>query len=266
MKAYLTYFKSELLTGLQYRASAYAGILTQFFWGFVYALIYTAFYSYTSIDSISFEQLMCYVWLNQAFYYLIVFGIYDHEISGSIKDGNVAYQLLRPYDLYNWWYIKHLAKRYSGCLLRFLPVILFALILPSPYGLSLPVSLLAFIMFIITMILGTLIMAAIFMIIQCIGFFTYQDKGISSIICSIGGLLSGFFIPIPLLPNLIINITEYLPFRLIGDLPFRIYSGNIDLAYGIKSIILQVIWIIILTMVGKKIMKFALKKVSIQGG
>ena len=266
MKAYLTYFKSEILVGLNYRVAALSGLSTQFFWGLVYVLIYSSFYSHTSIDSMNFKELMSYVWLNQAFFSLILLGIKETEIMESIKNGSVAYQLLRPYDLYKWWYIKHLAKRYANCLLRFSPIIIFSLLLPSPYNLSLPVSFLAFIMFLITLILGSLILCGIFMIVQSISFFTYQDKGISSLIYSIGGLLSGIIIPIPLLPNVVIDITEYLPFRLIGDLPFRIYSGNIDYSYGIRSIILQLIWILILYLIGKRIMKIALKKVCIQGG
>lgn len=266
MKGYITYFKNELIVGLQYRVAALAGLSTQFFWGFLYALIYSAFYSYANIDSINLKELMCYVWLNQAFFYLVLFGLKDEEITDSIKNGTVAYQLTRPYDLYTWWYLRHLSKRYSGCLLRFLPVIILAFILPAPYGLSLPASPIAFILFIVTLLLGTLIMASIYMIVQIIGFFTYQDKGITSIVNSIASLLSGLFIPLPLLPNILLKVTEYLPFRLIEDLPFRLYSGNITISYGIESIILQIIWIIILILIGRILMKFALKKVSVQGG
>ena len=104
------------------------------------------------------------------------------------------------------------------------------------------------------------------MILQSVSFFTYQDKGITSLVFIIGNLLSGLDIPLPLMPKIILRVTEYLPFRLIGDLSNRLYSGNIDVSYGIKSIILQIIWIIILVVVGKIIMKVALKKVSVQGG
>ncbi len=101
---------------------------------------------------------------------------------------------------------------------------------------------------------------------QIISFFTYHDKGITSLICIIGGLLSGIDIPLPLMPEKLLIITEYLPFRLIGDLSSRLYSGNIGISYGLKSILLQIIWIIILIVIGKKVMKHALKKVSVQGG
>ena len=209
---------------------------------------------------------MCYVWLNQAFFYLILIAVKDEQILEQIKNGTVAYELCRPYDLYWWWYLKHLSKRYAGCLLRCFPVIIVALLLPKPYNLSPPESPEAFILFIIALFLGSLLITSICMIINIITFFTYNDKGISSIIYTIGGLLSGIAIPLPLLPVTLLALTEYLPFRLISDLSQRVYSGNIQIAYGIKSIILQIIWIIILVIIGRLLMKKALSKVSIQGG
>ena len=266
MKAYYSYFKKEILVGLQYKSAALAGLATQFFWGILYAFVYSSFYSHTQIDSINFKELMCYVWLNQALFSLLVLPFNKKEITEQIRNGNVAYELCRPYDIYWWWYIKHLASRYASCALRFLPVIIFAFVLPKPYNLSLPISFTSFIMFLLALFLGTLIITSIFMIIITITFFTYNDKGISSIIYIVGGLLSGFDIPLPLMPRLLLIICEYLPFRLIGDLSNRIYSGNISFSYGLKGIILQLIWLTVLIIIGKKLMNIAIKKVSIQGG
>ena len=266
MRPYFSYFKKEILVGLQYKSAALAGITTQFFWGVLYAFVYASFYSHTQVDSINFKELMCYVWLNQALFSLIVLPFNRKEITEQIRNGNVAYELCRPYDLYWWWYIKHLASRYASCALRFLPVIIVAFILPKPYGLSLPISFSAFVMFIIAVFFFSLIITSIVMIITIITFFTYNDKGISSIIYIVGGLLSGFDIPLPLMPRLLLIICEYLPFRLIGDLANRVYSGNINFSYGLKGIVLQITWLIILIIIGRILMNTAIKKVSIQGG
>ena len=266
MKAYIAYFKSEFLVGLQYKEAALAGLMTQFFWGILYAFIYEVFYGYTSVDSISLKQVMCYVWINQILYALVAPGVRDKKNSEDIKNGVVAYELCRPYDLYYWWFSKYLAKRYASFLLRCFPIILFALILPYPYNLSFPISLNAFILFLIATFLGTIITTGIAMILQTVTFFTYHDKGIYSFVYIIQALLQGFEIPIPLLPIILITISEFLPFRLINDLGARIYSGNISISYCLNSIVLQIIWIIILIIVGKLLMNHALKKVSIQGG
>jgi len=266
MRGYLSYFKTELLVGLQYKISALSGLTTQFFWGIIHIFVYIAFYSHTNISSITLKELICYVWLTQSFFSLVYLNIKDKETLESIKNGTVAYELCRPYDLYTWWYIKHLAKRIANVTLRSIPLLTLAFVLPQPYGMDLPISTLSFILFILSLMLGAIIITSINIIIETLSFFTMQDKGVSSIFYTVGDLLSGFILPIPLLPTIVVMITEYLPFRLIGDLSFRIYSGNILIPYAIKSILLQIVWIIALIVIGKLLMKKALKKVSIQGG
>lgn len=267
MSGYIKYFKTQIINGFQYKAAAFAGILTQMFWGILNTLVFIAFY--TNISSsmeISLNELITYVWLNQSFLTLIYIRTKDDEILKSIKNGTVAYELCRPYNLYNWWYIKFLSKKYAAVLLRFLPIILFGFILPEPYKLGLPFSFNCFILFIITLVLGSLILCAILMIIQSIAFFTNESKGISDIIFVLGDLFAGAILPLPLMPKIVQNISMYLPFRFIGDLSFRVYSGNINVSYAINAIGLQIIWLIILVVIGHFIMKVALKKVCIQGG
>ena len=73
MRFYWAYFKLKFITGLQYRASAIAGLSTQFFFGLINILVYIAFYesSKTTATPINLTALATYIWLNQAFYALI---------------------------------------------------------------------------------------------------------------------------------------------------------------------------------------------------
>ncbi len=267
MTGYLKYFKTQVINGLQYKTAALAGISTQLFWGVLNCMVFIAFYSHVSNNvDITLSQLITYVWLNQSFLTLVYIRVKDDEILKSIKNGTVAYELCRPYDLYNWWYVKCIAKKYSAVALRFLPIIILGLLLPEPFKLQLPLSIYSLILFIITLILGSLVLSAILMIIQSIAFFTNEGKGISDIIFLIGDILAGAVFPLPLMPKIVRDVSNYLPFRLIGDLSFRVYSGNIGVSECFNLIILQLIWIIALIVIGQMIMKVALKKVCIQGG
>ena len=51
MSYYLSYFKLRFITSLQYRAAALAGISTQFFFGFVFIMVYVAFYESGKTDA-----------------------------------------------------------------------------------------------------------------------------------------------------------------------------------------------------------------------
>ena len=267
MRLYLNYFKLRLISFIQYRVAALAGLTTQFFWGIMLIFIYTAFYAYgDSVDSISLSQIITYTWLHQAFYSLLNVRLNDSEIASSIKNGDVAYEIIRPYNLYFWWYIKTLAKRVCSGVLRVLPVIVLSNLLPEPYGLSLPNSFLHFILFMVSLVLGIFVVTGINMLVYTIGFYTYNETGISQIINSFIEVLSGSLVPVVLLPMFIQKSTYYLPFRLISDLPYRLYTSNIGIYDGLFSIGLQIIWIIILILVGNLIVKKSLRKVFVQGG
>lgn len=266
MRAYISNFKLRIMMFLQYRSAAIAGLTTQFFWGMMLVFIYMSLYGNSGNDNMNLNEVITYVWLHQAFYAFLNVRLSDKDISDSIKSGNVAYEIIRPYNLYFWWYIKTISKRIAGGMLRFMPVIIISLLLPKPYGMALPSSMLNFILFLISLVLGCLVVSGINMLVHTIGFYTYNEAGINSMLNTTMEFLAGELVPVALLPMFIQKGTYYLPFRLIGDLPFRVYSNNIGIQEGLFSIGLQIIWIIILIILGNFIVKKSLNKVFIQGG
>ena len=82
----------------------------------------------------------------------------------------------------------------------------------------------------------------------------------------VSDILSGLVLPLPFFPTFFQNIANILPFRYISDFPFRLYVGNIPLKEGVIGIVVQIIWMIILIIIGQILMKKALNKAVIQGG
>jgi ABC-2 type transport system permease protein len=206
-----------------------------------------------------------FIWLGQAFFALRYIEL-PKKCAKEIENGDVCYKFVRPINLYNQWYFEHLGYKLSATLLRFLPIIIISLLLPPNIGLSLPASFTAFILFIITLIIGALMTSAISMIAVFLTFKTLSAKGTQAIVNTLCGLLGGFFIPIPLMPKALQNVLNYLPFRFIVDLPFRIYIGNVDIKNALIFSLISRSWLIILVIVGKLLMSKALKKTVIQGG
>ena len=267
MKSYITYFKLKFKTGLQYRAAALAGMATQVFFGFVYVSIYVAFYESGSGNlPMELNEIVSYVWLGQSMYAIIYLWYKDKEILNMIKSGNIAYELCRPQDLYFMWASKILGERLSNCALRFLPVIVFALILPIPFNLDLSIALPRLLLFIVVMILSTILMTVLVLLYHVITTYTLNEKGIPNVFMVLSDILSGGVVPIPFFPGFMKFIANILPFRYITDFPFRLYVGNISMNEGFIGIIIQIIWIVILIILGRFITKKALKKAVIQGG
>ncbi|HEX7715524.1 MAG TPA: ABC transporter permease, partial [Bacillota bacterium] len=267
MKAYLSVFRVRLLVGLQYRVAALAGVATQFFWGFMFIMIYQAFYlNSTKAQPITLEQLISYIWLQQAFLALTMLWYRDNEIFNLITGGNIAYELCRPWSLYGFWYAKLLAQRLSGALLRCFPILIIAFILPEPYRMSLPPNFSSLGLFLITLCLGVLVLVAISMFIYISVIVTMSPAGSLLMFGVFGEFFSGAIIPVPLMPLWLQRITYVLPFRLAADLPFRVYSGNIASKEAFIGIMVQILWLTILVLVGRITLKKLLRRIVVQGG
>jgi ABC-2 type transport system permease protein len=263
--SYFGIFKMNFKGELQYRSKAISGVVTQIFWGLMYIYLYTAFMGGKIIDGFSINQMITYVWLGQAFL-VIRFLDLPKNCAKEIENGNICYKFVRPINLYNQWYAEHIGYKLSSTLLRCMPLILVAFIMPSSIRMMLPVSFLAFILFLISLIIGALLTSAISMIIVYLTFKTLSSKGTVNICNTVCGILGGLYIPLVFMPQSVQNVLNYLPFRFVLDLPARIYIGNIQPVQALVFIGIAIAWLIVLVVIGKILITKAGKNVIIQGG
>ena len=119
---YLAVVSARYRTLLQYRAAAFAGLVTQCFWGALKLMVLAAFYAASQQDQpMSLPEVVAYIWLGQAFFGMLPWTI-DGEFAQKVRDGSIAYDLLRPVDLYALWYSHTLAYRIAPTTLRAIPL------------------------------------------------------------------------------------------------------------------------------------------------
>jgi ABC-2 type transport system permease protein len=271
-KPYLGIFKIRFIAGMQYRAAAWAGVATQFFWGAMQLLIFHAFYQSSFLNNpgaaapMSFSQLADYIWMRQAFLALVMLWSMDNELLNNISSGNVAYELARPLSLYAFWFARILAFRISRTLLRCFPIFIVAFLLPGSWGFHLPESGLTLALFLPSLILSALLSTALSMVICLLTFITLSPVGSRLIMGAAAEFLMGAIIPIPFMPPLWQRITSFLPFRYTADFPFRVYSGNISGQEALFGLAIQVFWILALVFLGILGFRACLKRLVIQGG
>ncbi|MBE5757950.1 MAG: ABC transporter permease [Clostridiales bacterium] len=265
MSSYFGIFKMNFKGELQYRTKAISGVATQVFWGLMYIYLYTAFMGGKIIEGFSLEQMKSYVWLGQGFL-VIRFLDLPKNCAKEIESGNVCYKFVRPINLYNQWFAEHIGYKLSAMILRCIPLIIVAFILPPSLRLMLPASFTAFILFIFTILIGAIMSSSISMIIVFLTFKTLSAKGTASICNTVFGILGGMYIPLVFMPQAVQNILNYLPFRFIIDLPARIYIGNISPLDALPFIGISIAWIIVIIGFGKLLLSRAGKSATIQGG
>jgi len=267
MSMYLSMFRMRLIAGLQYRAAGWAGVATQFFWGFMYIMIFQAFYASSSTEPpMPWPQLVSYMWLQQSFLAIIMLWWQDNDLLSSIATGQVAYELSKPYDLFKMWYARLLAMRLSNVLLRCIPILAVASLLPAQYRLTLPAGIDSAAMFLLSIILSLFLVSAISMFIYITTFVTLSPMGARLVIGVAAEFLQGSIIPIPLMPEGLQRVLNFFPFRYAADLPFRLYSGNISGSNALFQICIQFFWIAALLALGSLAFRRIMRRVVIQGG
>lgn len=267
MKKYFSFFRLRLVTGLQYRTAALAGMATQFFWGFMEIMVFHAFYEADpAAYPMTMEATAAYVWLQQAL--LAFFGawMFEGEIFETISGGNLAYELCRPIRIYDMWFARSVANRLSKAILRCIPILAVAVFLPRGYGLGLPASPVAFFCFLLSLAAGLLVMVALNMLVYGACLFTISGDGARILFASLSEFLAGQVIPLPFFPEKVERILELNPWASMGNVPFRIYGGDLAGPEMFRAMCIQLMWLIVLVAAGKLLCAGGERRAVVQGG
>jgi len=267
MNKYLAIIRIRFTNSLQYRAAAIAGMATQFAWGSMEILAFSAFYKVNpDAFPMEFSQTVSYIWMQQALLALFMMWFFEGEIFSSITSGSIAYELARPIDLYNRWFCQTAANRLAKAVLRCMPILIVAFAVPAPFRMSLPASFKQFVLFLLSTGLSLCVVVSFSMLIYISTFYTLSPIGIRLMAAALSDFLAGATIPLPFFPDPFRRIAECLPFAAMQNMPLRVYSGNISGKDAATGILMQVFWFVFLVITGKLMMRNALKKVVVQGG
>ena len=266
-RAYFGMFRMRLIGNMQYRAAAWAGIATQFFWGFIRLSVLVAFFEGSQTDpGMTYPQLASYIWLQQATLALIALWSQDNELLNSIQDGTVAYEMCRPVGLYGFWFARLLGTRLARVSLRVLPLALVAAFLPAPFSLTFPPTWEAAGLFALALALSALLVIAFSMFIYILTFITLSSRGTMTFFTGLADFLTGLLIPIPLMPPVLRRVVELLPFRYIADFPLRLYSGHVAGIEAAQGFAVQIAWLAVLTVLGAWALGRMQRRLVVQGG
>ena len=270
-RPFLSVFSARFLMMLQYRSAAFAGLVTQVWWGAIITMSLTAFYaSGHGNPSMTLAEVITYTWLGQAFLALLPWNV-DPEITAMTRSGNVAYERLRPVDTYLYWLARAAAWRAAATLLRAVPLIATtALLLPliglKDWALRPPPTVAALTYFAISMAAVLAMSAAITTILNISVVWTISGHGIVVLTNSLVLILSGQIVPLVLFPDWAQTMLLLQPLAGLADIPRRIYCGNLAGAAALTGIGLQVLWTLVLVVVGRALMERTMRHIQVQGG
>ena len=266
MKLYTAIFHIRFKYSLQYRIVVFSLLFTGFAWGMMLVLAYLAFYrTDPSNFPMELHEVISYMWMQQVLLILFSIVFIDNEIESSVETGAIAYDLVRPPDLYGRWYSRAAAGRVAFTVFR-LPMLLVVFLLPEPYGLSLPPDAFQLAVFVLSVILALGVTVSFTMLMYTTMFYTISFGGVYVMVIAATAFLTGAVVPFPFLPPNLQAVLEALPFAAMQNMPLRIYSGNIAGMDAVRGVAFQIFWLVVLVAAGKFAMSRALRKVIVQGG
>jgi ABC-2 type transport system permease protein len=271
LKAYLSLLGARFRTLLQYRTAAWAGFGTQAFWGLIRVMIFMAFFqSSENPQPMDLSQVISYIWLGQALFAMLPWTL-DRDVAAQIRTGNVAYELVRPVDLYGFWFSRALAMRVAPMLLRSVPLValsagLIPLVGGNAWALHAPASALAGTLFAVSLAAALLLACCFTVLLSITLMWTISAEGVANLMPVAIMVLSGIIIPLPFYPDWFQPVLKVLPFRGLLDVPLRIYNGSIPVRGFLEELGIQGAWIVALVAAGRFALSRGIKRIVVQGG
>ncbi len=262
MRAYTAVVGARCRVLLQYRAAAMAGFATQLFWGLIRIMILGAFYHGARSLPMSLRDTVTYVWLGQAMLAMFPWNV-EPDLRALVRSGAVAYELVRPLDLYGFWFSRCLAMRSAPVVLRAVPLCVLAM----PFlGMALPPSWGSFWGWVLTTLGALALSAAVTALMSMSLLWTVSGEGMTRLMPALVMLLSGMVIPLPLFPAWAQSWLDLQPFRGVCDAPFRVYTGHIPASGALAVFAHQLIWIAIFVLIGRWVISRGVHRLVVQGG
>lgn len=263
MKAYLSAFRMRWKMETQYRGAVLGGVVCQMFFGLILIWLYRALYAGRP-QAMPIERVVTYVWLQQAFFRMLLAS--DADLLDKIRTGAIAYDLCRPLRLYGFYYVRIMAQKLVGSLMRAAPMLIFACLLPGGVGISAPASLPALCAGAVGVMLGLLCVCALENITMGITMRTLDPRGIQALLNLLMMILAGNILPLTLFPDSWQRVITLLPYAQLLDAPIRLYTGEWTLAQAPRVFAVQIVWTLLLLLLGQLLWRQNQKRLVIQGG
>ena len=263
MKAYLSVFGMRLRLETQYRGAVLGGVACQVFFGLILVAVYRALY-FGKPQSMPLSHITTYVWLQQAFFRMLLAS--DADLMDKIRTGGIVYDLCRPLHLYGFYYARIMAQKLMGSLLRAVPMLIFAALLPEGWGISLPASLPALALAVAALLLGLCCVCAMENITMAFTMRTLDPRGFQAMLNLLMMILSGNVLPLTLYPDSWQRLITLLPYAQMLDAPIRLYTGEYALEQAPEVLLLQAVWTVLLVSLGLLGWRRNQSRMIIQGG
>lgn len=261
--AYLYLIKIRVLTSLAYRFELIFALFKQIIFILLNLLLWKYLYNNkTIVSSVSYDEML-------TFTILVAFlnNVYVHGIEGMlrsrIRKGDIAIDYIKPINIFAMFFADDLGVIVVNIMQRFVPLLILYCIFVQ---ILLPISIIHFIVFLISVIAGFLIIWLLSAIFGLLYFWIIDLGPLGDTKDYIVAFLSGSMIPLWFFSKKFQEISAYLPFKYTYQAPIDIFIGKTSIQQALFIIVIQMFWCLIFYAIFLFLSEKASRIVMVQGG
>lgn len=239
-----------------------AGLVAARIW--IFSQLYTVVFRLASINNLgglTFAQTIWILALAQSFHTSNRTRRTMTAIDRNIKDGTIAYTINKPYSyvLFNFFTCLGVVGGYL-----FMTILLSGLVAMIVVG-GVKFSIVGILAGMLLLVFGFVINTLFALIIGLLGFWAEDVSAFRWIYDKFLWVLGGLFLPLSAFPIKAQKLIEILPFNQMFYGPARIMVSY-DVHLFVRYLLIQLIWVLILSLLVKYIYNKGIKNLSINGG
>jgi ABC-2 type transport system permease protein len=263
--AYWGFARRGFQRAITYQFQFWAELVINLLFMYVYVCVWQALYTgREAVAGYDRGQLLTYIIVSQT---LITFQFTIRTwwvIEQKVRSGEVAIDLMRPVDFQGMLLAIGLGPALHTLVFNMAPK--FALF--AAMGVvAAPATALALGLFLISSVLGYLVLFGIEFLIGVSAFWLVEVRGLFSVVMwGICGLFSGYFLPLEFFPEWLAAIARALPFPAMVYTPAAIYAGSVEGTAAVLAVLGQLGWVVALLGAGRMLFRLAHRRLVVQGG
>lgn len=260
IRKYLEFVRIGFRESTAYRFNAVMSLVASILYLIMVYAIWTAIDAGGQLSA-SLSGVLTYILLGQVVSNSVFIDV-ESFISERVREGTIVNELKRPVSLRLQVYSYLVGKSVFNLVSKALPVLMigFAFI-----DIQIPNATNAF-GFVIALILSFNLVFAFSFLTSMLVFWTEIGWGIRAMRTNIQDVFSGVLFPLYLLPTGLAGVFNLLPFKWMADGPIRIFTMEATGAEILNIFGLQIIWILIIAVLGELAWRKAKTKLTVQGG
>lgn len=269
LRSFDKYFKSFVLSfqnSMEYRANFLLSMVSVIFPIIIQVFLWTAVFDSSQDKTVygySYVQMISYVILAGIVSKFVSAG-FEWEISDDIKNGGLNKYIIKPIGYFQYRVSCFLGQKVVH--LTIIALIISAILTVLNRFLGLNLELWRIAIFILTVFLALALNFLIAFCVSMTAFWLNEAWGIFIISSILVNIISGGVFPLDIFGSTALKIFNFLPFKYTIAYPVNVLNGRLLMDSAFQGIIIQCLWIVILTASANVLWRVGTRKYVAVGG